>query len=553
MLVERTFDSESHMAVNQREQRVVFADTDIGARVKARATLTHDDRASADQFTAKRFHAEHLGLGITPVSRRAAAFFLCHGVYSELPCNCTDLQFSELLAMTLALLIVLATAHLENAHLVVLTMGQHGDRYSCSGHQGCANLEFTAGTDSQHLIQHNFLANVRSDLFYFNFFTRSNAILLASGFYDRVHNDLPRNFVILRTNFRKAHYSNMQRATRMSTQHSLPERPLSTPPSGGFTPALTLIAQEMREVDAVIARRLDSGVPLVGEVCRYIISAGGKRLRPAILLLVCGALGYRGEQRFNLAAVVEFIHTATLLHDDVVDGSSLRRNMATANATFGNPASVLVGDFLYSRAFQMMLDAREPQVMEILAEATNVIAEGEVLQLMNMHDASLDEAAYLRVIRSKTAKLFEASARLGAVLAHSPPEIEQACADYGQALGTAFQVIDDVLDYDGNATEMGKNLGDDLREGKTTLPLIAAMQRGTPAQAQAVRQAIESGDISDLPAIIAIVRATGALDAAKQAAHAEAQRAADAARRLPANTYSSGLLEIALQLTGRRA
>ncbi|MGY8903812.1 MAG: polyprenyl synthetase family protein [Burkholderiales bacterium] len=309
----------------------------------------------------------------------------------------------------------------------------------------------------------------------------------------------------------------------------------------------------MREVDAVIARRLDSGVPLVGEVCRYIISAGGKRLRPAILLLVCGALGYRGEQRFNLAAVVEFIHTATLLHDDVVDGSSLRRNMATANATFGNPASVLVGDFLYSRAFQMMLDAREPQVMEILAEATNVIAEGEVLQLMNMHDASLDEAAYLRVIRSKTAKLFEASARLGAVLAHSPPEIEQACADYGQALGTAFQVIDDVLDYDGNATEMGKNLGDDLREGKTTLPLIAAMQRGTPAQAQAVRQAIESGDISDLPAIIAIVRATGALDAAKQAAHAEAQRAADAARRLPANTYSSGLLEIALQLTGRRA
>src|SRR5687768_7330484 len=232
----------------------------------------------------------------------------------------------------------------------------------------------------------------------------------------------------------------------------------------------------MAEVDAVIARRLASGVPLVGQVSRYIISSGGKRLRPALLLMVCGALGYRGEQQYNLAAVVEFIHTATLLHDDVVDESTLRRGRATANESFGNPASVLVGDFLYSRAFQMMLDAGQMRIMEILADATNVIAEGEVLQLMNMHDASLDEAAYLRVIRSKTAKLFEASARLGAVLAQAQPELEQACADYGQALGTAFQVIDDVLDYDGDAGEMGKNLGDDLCEGKATLPLIAAME-----------------------------------------------------------------------------
>jgi octaprenyl-diphosphate synthase len=238
----------------------------------------------------------------------------------------------------------------------------------------------------------------------------------------------------------------------------------------------------MLEVDAVIGRRLDSAVPLVGEVSRYIISAGGKRLRPALLLLVSRALGHEGLQRFNLAAVVEFIHTATLLHDDVVDASTLRRGRATANESFGNPASVLVGDFLYSRAFQMMLDAGQMRIMEILADATNVIAEGEVLQLMNMHDAALDEAAYLRVIRSKTAKLFEASARLGAVLAQAEPAVEQACADYGQALGTAFQVIDDVLDYDGQAGEMGKNLGDDLREGKATLPLIAAMERGTASQ-----------------------------------------------------------------------
>ncbi len=315
---------------------------------------------------------------------------------------------------------------------------------------------------------------------------------------------------------------------------------------------LALIADDMREMDAVIARRLDSGVPLVGEVARYIISAGGKRLRPALLLLVSGALGYTGAQRFNLAAVVEFIHTATLLHDDVVDGSTLRRGRATANESFGNPASVLVGDFLYSRAFQMMLDAKDMRVMEILAEATNVIAEGEVLQLMNMHDASLDEAGYLRVIRSKTAKLFEASTRLAAVLAKSDSAIEQACANYGQALGTAFQVIDDVLDYDGDAGEMGKNLGDDLREGKATLPLIAAMQRGTPAQADTIRRAIENGSVEELEAIVAIVRGTGALDVARKAAAAEAQRAIDCLSLLPRNLHREGLLQLASSLLERR-
>jgi octaprenyl-diphosphate synthase len=227
--------------------------------------------------------------------------------------------------------------------------------------------------------------------------------------------------------------------------------------------ALALVAKDLAQVDEVIAKRLSSGVPLVGQVAQYIISAGGKRLRPVILLLTCGALGYQEAHKYSMAAVVEFIHTATLLHDDVVDESTLRRGRPTANENFGNPASVLVGDFLYSRAFQMMVDAGSMRIMQVLADATNVIAEGEVLQLMNMHDASLDEEAYLHVIRSKTAKLFEASARLAAILAKTSSELEEACADYGQALGTAFQVIDDVLDYEGNAAEMGKNLGDDLR------------------------------------------------------------------------------------------
>ncbi|MBP6277267.1 MAG: polyprenyl synthetase family protein [Limnohabitans sp.] len=315
---------------------------------------------------------------------------------------------------------------------------------------------------------------------------------------------------------------------------------------------LELVAPDMAEVDRVIAQRLDSGVPLVGEVARYIISAGGKRLRPVLLLLACGALGFTGTQRHNLAAVVEFIHTATLLHDDVVDESTLRRGRPTANESFGNPASVLVGDFLYSRAFQMMVDAESMRVMQTLADATNVIAEGEVLQLMNMHDASLDEEGYLRVIRSKTAKLFEASARLGAILAGSTAAVETACADYGQALGTAFQVIDDVLDYDGNAAEMGKNLGDDLREGKATLPLILAMQLGSEAQRQTVREAIETGSVERLAEIVAIVRETGALEATRNAAATEAQRAIDAALQLPDNPHRQAMVVLASQLLNRR-
>ena len=306
-------------------------------------------------------------------------------------------------------------------------------------------------------------------------------------------------------------------------------------------------------MDGVIRRRLESDVPLVAQVSHYIIAAGGKRLRPALVLLMCGALGYKGEQRLDMAAVVEFIHTATLLHDDVVDGSTLRRGRSTANEVFGNPASVLVGDFLYSRAFQMMVEVGDMRIMRTLAEATNVIAEGEVLQLMNMHDAALSEEGYLRVIRSKTAKLFEASARLAALLAQSSPAVERHCADYGQALGTAFQVIDDVLDYDGDVSEMGKNLGDDLREGKVTLPLIIAMQRGTDAERATIRQAIETGDIGQMPQIIAIVQHTGALQATRDAAAAEAQRALNALQTVPHNPYSNALEQLASQLLARRS
>lgn len=323
--------------------------------------------------------------------------------------------------------------------------------------------------------------------------------------------------------------------------------------SSSTAAALALIQSDMQEMDALIARRLKSDVPLVSQVSQYIIAAGGKRLRPALVLLTCGALGYSGDQRLNIAAVVEFIHTATLLHDDVVDESTLRRGRATANEAFGNPASVLVGDFLYSRAFQMMVEAGNMRIMQTLAEATNVIAEGEVLQLMNMHDASLSEESYLRVIRSKTAKLFEASSRLAALLASAPPDIEQSCAVYGQALGTAFQVIDDVLDYDGDVQEMGKNLGDDLREGKATLPLIIAMQRGTAAEQGVIRRAIETDQPADLSQIVAIVHKTGALTATREAAAAEAQRALDALELLPKNAHSEALRQLASQLLQRRA
>lgn len=306
----------------------------------------------------------------------------------------------------------------------------------------------------------------------------------------------------------------------------------------------SLIGPDMTAVDVVIRRRLHSEVTLVRQVAEYIIQSGGKRLRPALVLMAAGALGYRGTYHHELAAVIEFIHTATLLHDDVVDGSDLRRGRDTANAIFGNSASVLVGDFLYSRAFQMMVTVDDMRIMKVLSNATNVIAEGEVLQLMNCHDADVDEAGYLQVIRFKTAKLFEAAAQLGAIIGGGSQAIEHAMATYGIHLGTAFQLIDDVLDYSGAEVETGKHLGDDLAEGKPTLPLIHVLQNGRVEQATCVRRAIESGGRADLPQVMAAIRETGALDYARRKAQAEAELAIAALSVVPASQYKDSLLEL---------
>jgi len=315
--------------------------------------------------------------------------------------------------------------------------------------------------------------------------------------------------------------------------------------------AVALMADEMLQVDAVIRRRLASNVALIDQIANYIVSAGGKRIRPTLVLLFSNALGFAGRERFELAATVEFIHTATLLHDDVVDESALRRGRRTANALFGNAASVLVGDFVYSRAFQMMVGAGRIRVLEVLADATNVIAEGEVLQLMNMHDPDVSVDDYLRVIRFKTAKLFEASARLGAVLADADPGVEEACAAYGRSLGTAFQLVDDLLDYEGATERLGKNVGDDLREGKPTLPLLIAMERGTDEQRSLLRGAIEHGEIARLDEVIAIVRATGALEATRAAARAEADKACKVLELLPATAYREALLDLSVRSVER--
>ncbi len=304
------------------------------------------------------------------------------------------------------------------------------------------------------------------------------------------------------------------------------------------------MAADMQQVDLVIHRRLASDVALINQIGHYIVSAGGKRIRPRLVLLFAEALGFAGPERHELAAIVEFIHTATLLHDDVVDESALRRGRQTANALFGNAASVLVGDFLYSRAFQMMVGINRMRVLEVLADATNVIAEGEVLQLMNMHDPDLAVDDYLRVIRFKTAKLFEASARLGAVLADAGPEVEEACADYGRSLGTAFQLVDDLLDYEGDTQALGKNVGDDLREGKPTLPLLVAMARCTDDERLLMRHSIEHGESERLDEILAIVRRTGALEATRDAARAEANKARDALSGLPGSSALQALLEL---------
>jgi octaprenyl-diphosphate synthase len=311
------------------------------------------------------------------------------------------------------------------------------------------------------------------------------------------------------------------------------------------------IAGDLHQVDRVIRERLTSSVALINTISEYIIAAGGKRLRPVLLMLFARAHGYGNGERGSallqdrhwlLAAVVEFIHTATLLHDDVVDESTMRRGRDTANAEFGNAAAVLVGDFLYSRAFQMMVEAENLDILRILADTTNTIAEGEVLQLLNCHDPDVDEAAYLQVIRYKTARLFEAAARIGAVLAGGDPSVQEAAAAYGRHLGTAFQLIDDVLDYSGATGDLGKNIGDDLREGKPTLPLIRVLQSGTASECAVVREAIETGGTKRFGDILAAIDRTVALDYTRDLARREAEVAATLVADLPASEHRDALL-----------
>jgi octaprenyl-diphosphate synthase len=298
----------------------------------------------------------------------------------------------------------------------------------------------------------------------------------------------------------------------------------------------------MKAVDEVIRARLNSDVVLIRTVGDYIIGAGGKRMRPALLLMIANALGYRGTLHHLQAAVVEFIHTSTLLHDDVVDESDLRRGRNTANAVFGNAASVLVGDYLYSRSFEMMVEADNMRIMQVFSKATTIIAEGEVLQLLNVHDPDVSLDRYLQVVRYKTAKLFEASAQVGAIVAQATQAQEEAAVVYGRHVGTAFQLIDDVLDYSGDAETLGKNVGDDLREGKPTLPLIRVLEVGTSAQKQLIQDAIKTGK-ADFRAVAHAIRDTDALEYTRKAAAAEAEKAKEALFAFPISAQRESLLK----------
>jgi len=319
-----------------------------------------------------------------------------------------------------------------------------------------------------------------------------------------------------------------------------------------FDDVMDLCQSDMQAVDQVIRLRLSSDVALVNQLSHYIINSGGKRLRPLLVLLSARSFAYQGDMHHLLAAIIEFIHTATLLHDDVVDESDMRRGNETANALFGNAASVLVGDFLYSRAFEMMVDVDSMRVMQILARTTNVIAEGEVMQLMNVHDAETTEEKYLEVIYCKTAKLFEAATRLGAVLCLRNEQEEEAMAAYGRYLGTAFQLIDDVMDYSSSSEQMGKNVGDDLAEGKPTLPLIYAMQQGSPEQIAVIRSAIEKGGYDQIDEVQAIIEQTGALQYTEQMAQKQAQLAIDELLHLP-DSESKTMLENVARLSVHRS
>ncbi|HEX2138304.1 MAG TPA: polyprenyl synthetase family protein [Woeseiaceae bacterium] len=326
-----------------------------------------------------------------------------------------------------------------------------------------------------------------------------------------------------------------------------------SPASLSLDDASRLARSDMAAVDALIRESLQSDVILVSEVSQHIVTSGGKRLRPLIVLLAARALGYEGDSHVQSAAIIEFIHTATLLHDDVVDSSARRRGRDTANTIFGNQASVLVGDFLYSRAFQMMVDVGRMRVMQILADATNTIAAGEVMQLMNVHDPDLSEASYRQVIYRKTARLFEAGAQIAAVLAERDPGDEAAMIRYGRNLGTAFQLVDDALDYGASPDELGKNLGDDLAEGKMTLPLIYAMEQGSDNEREAIRAAIEADGLQSLDEIQAVIDRTGALEYTAAKAQEAAGAAIDALAGIPRSEHRDALVAIAEFAVKRRS
>jgi len=319
-----------------------------------------------------------------------------------------------------------------------------------------------------------------------------------------------------------------------------------------FDDVAMMSRDDMQAVDALISTSLQSDVALVSQVSEYIVMSGGKRLRPVIVLLASRAFGYTGEQHVRAAAIIEFIHTATLLHDDVVDSSSRRRGQDSANTVFGNQASVLVGDFLYSRAFQMMVDIGSMRIMQILADATNTIAAGEVMQLMNVHDPDTSEEAYRQVIYRKTARLFEAGAQIAAVLGDRDSADENAMMQYGQHLGTAFQLIDDALDFNATAEELGKNLGDDLAEGKATLPLIYAMENGSAADRELIRDAILNGGRDQLDRITSIIQSEGALQYTTRKAQQAADAAVAALRGIPESQYKDALIAIAELSVERR-
>jgi len=426
--------------------------------------------------------------------------------------------------MALMFLIMLTSTHFENLDLVMTALGNDFRRYRGTCDERGSDLYGFPFADHENLVKCNLCAHFCRYLFYFEFFASDDAILLAAGFYDRIHDGL-----------------------------LLKEPGILAENRGMDTSKLySLITDDMLAVDTVIRTRLTSDVVLVRQVAEYIIAAGGKRMRPALVLLSAGAVGYAGRQHHDLAAVVEFIHTATLLHDDVVDESALRRGKDTANALFGNAASVLVGDFLYSRAFQMMVNVGNLRIMQVLSDATNIIAEGEVLQLMNCHNADISIDAYLQVIRFKTAKLFEAAAQIGALIGAASPAMEGSLARYGMHLGTAFQIIDDVLDYSGDEAKTGKHLGDDLAEGKPTLPLIHVMQQGTPEQAACVRHALENGGRDSFPDILKAVNETGALEVARSVAEKEIEHALEALGELPATAYKDALIQCAAFAVARR-